>query len=264
MDTFRTKLRIKLKKMILIGVLLANIFTNFLPRKLKSKLILLMLLLEGHSINPRKDLIELLLIKDELEKLINNRALAFGNGEHPKHYLTKYHDFFIENISDGESVLDIGCGYGAVARNIAKQRPNSIIIGIDNNESRLRQAVESENPKNLTFIYGDATRNVQNKNWDVVVLSNVLEHIDNRVEFLNSIRDATKAKKFLIRVPCFERNWQVPLREKLGINYFTDDDHKIEHKLNEFHLEISNAKLEAVSIITNWGEIWAVCTRVNK
>lgn len=264
MHTFRTKLRIELKKMILVAVLLTNLLTNFLPRKLKSKFVFLIFLLEGYSINPRKDLVELMLIKDELERVINNRALAFGNGEHPKHNLTKYHDFFIGNISDGESVLDVGCGYGAVARSIAKQKPNSLIVGIDNNELRLRQAIESDNPKNLTFIYGDATRNTQNKDWDVVVLSNVLEHIDNRVEFLNTIRNTTKAKKFLIRVPCFERDWQVPLREHLGINYFTDDDHKIEHKLNEFHVEISNAKLEVDSIVTNWGEIWAVCTSENK
>ena len=264
MSTLINNLKLQFKKTLLVGALLINIITNFLPRKFKSMFIVSMFLFEGYSKDPKKDLIELLLIKEELEKIINNRALAFGDGEHPKHYLINYHDFFINNIIDGESVLDVGCGYGAVARSIATQRPNSTVQGIDNNRTRLNQAIDSENPKNLTFTYGDATKNVQNKKWDIVVLSNVLEHIEHRVDFLKAIQTATNANKILVRVPGFERDWQIPLRQKLGINYFTDDDHKIEHTLNEFKQEVELANLEIIDISTQWGEIWSVCKPSDK
>lgn len=248
-----------MKKIVLQAILAINAITNLLPRTLKSKFIFAAIMFEGYSRNPKKDLSELLLIKDDLEKVINNRALAYGNGEHPKHYLTGYHDFFVNNIIDGESVLDIGCGYGAVARTIAIEKPNSLVEGVDNDKIRLNQAIKAHNPGNLTFSYGDATKNVNKRKWDVVVLSNVLEHIENRVDFLRSIQSSTLANKILIRVPSFERDWQVPLRKNLGINYFTDNDHKIEHTLSEFEQELGLANLELLSIRTIWGEIWAVC-----
>ena len=70
-------------------------------------------------------------LQDALDHVVNERAMIYGKGEHPKHRLMRYHDFFIENIADGEKVIDIGCGYGAVARSIARARPGSIVMGVD-------------------------------------------------------------------------------------------------------------------------------------
>ena len=39
------------------------------------------------------------LIKDSLDWVINERALKYGQGIHPKHKLTNYHHFFIDRIS---------------------------------------------------------------------------------------------------------------------------------------------------------------------
>lgn len=127
----------------------------------------------------------------------------------------------------------------------------------------MKQAIESKNPSNLSFIYGDATQPNFKEKWDVVVLSNVLEHIESRIEFLTLISSSTKARKYLIRVPCYERNWEVPLKDSFGLNYFTDSDHKIEHKMLEFRSEIDQAQLEITEVITRWGEIWAVCKPVS-
>jgi hypothetical protein len=69
----------------------------------------------------------------------------------------------------------------------------------------------------------------------------------------------TKAKYFLIRVPLFERNWQIPLMRELGIDYFSDIDHKIEHTIVEFKKEMSDSKLIIKEMQTLWGEIWVSC-----
>ena len=94
---------------------------------------------------------------------------------------------------------------------------------------------------------------------DKVILSNVLEHIDNRIEFIENLKLITKAKYFLIRVPLFERDWQIPLMRELGIEYFSDNDHKIEHSIAEFKKEISDSKLIIKEMQTLWGEIWVIC-----
>ena len=49
------------------------------------------------------------------------------------------------------------------------------------------------------------------------------------------------------------------MRCELGIDYFSDETHCIEHKLDEFDQEISAAGLETRERFTLWGEIWAAC-----
>ena len=109
-----------------------------------------------------------------------------------------------------------------------------------------------------------ATRSLPAGPWDVVVLSNVLEHISERVGFLSALIEKTNAARFLIRVPLFERDWKLPMRREVGANYYSDPDHKIEPMLAEFRAETSRAGLEIDELLTPWGEIWASLRPVGK
>ena len=136
-----------------------------------------------------------------------------------------------------------------------------LVIGIDINKDNIEKARELKKDnylENLVFKCDDINNQVL-LNADVVILSNILEHITDRKGFLQNIIKKTSAKKYLIRVPLFERDWQIPLRKELGIYYFSDLDHKIEHKLEEFKSEIFTSNLKIKEIITMWGEIWANC-----
>jgi len=248
-----------MKSFMLIVLNLLAWFWLLLPAQLRSALLTGLIILESRSSDPAQGLRRLMPVKDRLEWIINERAMAYGSGEHPKHRLTQYHSFFIDRIQDGERILDVGCGYGAVARSIAQALPRSTVVGMDLNEARISQAQASRNPLNLCFVLGDATKEVPLGKWDVVVLSNVLEHIVDRSHFLRDLQLLSQASRILVRIPLFERDWQIPLREELGINYFSDDDHKIEHKLAEFQAEVSVAELDVVELKTLWGEIWADC-----
>ncbi len=128
---------------------------------------------------------------------------------------------------------------------------------MDYDKGRLGQARGSDNPSNLSFVELDATKSVPPGPWDVVVLSNVLEHIVDRVGFLSALVANTQAKKFLIRVPHFERDWKMPMRRAVGANYYSDPDHKIEPTQAEFRDETARAGLVIDELITPWGEIWA-------
>ena len=91
-------------------------------------------------------------------------------------------------------------------------------------------------------------------------MSNILEHIKDRRDFLLNIVKKSGAKTILIRVPLFERDWQLALRKELGMYYFSDLDHEIEHTIDEFKKEISDSKLKIKEMFTIWGEIWANCS----
>ena len=248
-----------MRDFILGSANLLSWFWRLIPARLRTGFVTGLFVLDSRNPASADGLRRLLLLKDKLEWVINERAMVYGANEHPKHRLTGYHQFFIDRIDNGERILDVGCGYGSVARSIAREYPRCLVAGLDVNESRLAQAKSAKNPPNLTFVLGDATRKVPHGEWDVVVMSNVLEHVSNRVNFLSKLKEITLAKRFLIRVPLFERDWQLPLRRELGINYYSDDDHKIEHRLEEFQAEIKASGLYAAETLTLWGEIWADC-----
>ena len=246
------------KKIILKISEVLSIFWHIIPSKIRITFITGLLVLESRG-NAFSGIKQLFLIKDNLDLVINERALKYGNGIHPKHSLTKYHNFFTDNILNGENILDIGCGYGAVAISVASSKNKSIVVGVDYDKNKLLQAINNNQLKNLDFVELDATKTIPKGNWDIIILSNVLEHINKRVLFLKKIIENSKCKKLLIRVPCFERSWEIPMRKKLKINFFSDDDHKIEHTVDEFLTEMKEVGLKVTDIKTAWGEIWAVC-----
>ena len=60
----------------------------------------------------RGALAELFKLHELIEAEIYRCAVRYGNGVHPKHRLTNYHEFFTRRLKPGEVVLDIGCGPG--------------------------------------------------------------------------------------------------------------------------------------------------------
>jgi len=249
------------------GLLLATFlgfFWRLIPSFIRIQFITGMFILESRHQNPKNGLKRLFLLRDRLDWVVNERAMKYGQGVHPKHRLIGYHHFFIQRISNGETVLDVGCGYGAVARSIAHALPESKVLGIDRDWNRLKSTKVYGGPSNLNYIQGDATQTLPCGQWDVVLLSNVLEHIVDRVDFLNALKASTSASRYLIRVPLFERDWQMPLRRELGVDYRSDDDHKVEHTLSELLAEISAAGLVPLETKTLWGEIWVNCEPLEK
>lgn len=144
-------------------------------------------------------------------------ATDYGNGVHTKHRHTKYHDFFVKRIQPEEQVLDIGCGYGSLAYDIAA-KAKAHVVGIDLNPQNIEKARQKFGHPNIEYYVGDALgKDLPEKTFDVVVLSNVLEHLPERSEFLKKVQATIQPKRILIRVPLFERDWQVPLKKELAV-----------------------------------------------
>ncbi|TLY18984.1 MAG: class I SAM-dependent methyltransferase [Nitrospirae bacterium] len=198
----------------------------------------------------------LLRADDFLTKCINRLAIEYDGGVHVKHRLMKYHDFFVERISPGERVLDVGCGYGAVAYSVAS-RAGAVVVGIDLRAENIVKARQLFQHPNLSFLQGDVLQGLPKESFDVIMLSNILEHIEQRVEFLTILHERLSPQRCLIRVPMFNRDWRVPLREELAMSYFSDPTHYTEYTQESFEKEIRAAGLTITHLQINWGEIWA-------
>lgn len=232
---------------------------SLIPFRARRGLIVGLLLLESRIGPPEGGLRRLFALWDDLDLLINERATAYGAGVNPKHRLTGYHDFFVDNIPAGSRVLDVGCGIGAVARSIADRVEGVSVTAVDLDEAALAKARGGMTLTNLTFIYGDGVNDLADEHWDVIVLSNVLEHVEDRKGMLAGLLRRNTPERLLIRVPLFERHWHLPLRKELGVNYFSDPTHYIEHTVDEFTAEMKDAGLVIVDKRTLWGEMWAHC-----
>lgn len=189
-----------------------------------------------------------------LYKIISYLAIKVEDGVHPKHRLIGYHQFFINNVSENDSVLDIGCGNGSLDYDIAKKAKN--VTGIDIEEKNINKAKVKNSRDNIKYIKGDATKDLGNEKFDIIILSNVLEHIENRVLFMDNIKDL--AQKYLIRVPMFDRDWIPLYKKELGIEWRLDLTHYIEFTKASFEKEINEAGYKIESLSVQFGEIWAV------
>lgn len=198
----------------------------------------------------------LMLLDNRLYHLQGNAAVRYGNGLHPKHRYLKYHDFFVNRIGKNEKVLDVGCGMGVVSYSIAL-KSEAIVTGIDLNPENIKKAKMQFNHKNITYFVGDALTDLPNEKFDVVILSNVLEHIEKRVDFLKQLCLKVSPQRLLIRVPLFERDWRVPLKKELGIDYRLDSTHYTEYTHESFIEEMNDAGLRIAHLESRWGEIWA-------
>lgn len=207
---------------------------------------------------PEKKVRFLLELDNRLYQLQGRASVEYGGGFHTKHRHTCYHKFFIENVRRGESVLDVGCGNGLLSKKIAEGVPDTRVLGLDVDESNIEFARAHHQRPNLTFILGDATKGLPSQRFDVIILSNILEHLDDRKAFLEALVREQKPKRLILRVPCLERDWRVPLKKELGIDYRLDKTHRIEYTQEEFRDELEGAGLKPKSMQSRWGEIWCV------
>ena len=187
-------------------------------------------------------------------KLSGFFASKIESGLHPKHRLMDYHKFFVNNVGPQDVVLDIGCGNGALSFDVAQKVRK--VIGIDLSEKNIKYAKENFSSKNIEYICGDALINLPDRKFDTIILSNILEHIQDRAEFLRVLKD--KTDKFLIRVPMINRDWITLYKKELGLEYRLDKTHFIEYTLESFQKELEKAGFKIYNYNIQFGEIWAI------
>ena len=185
------------------------------------------------------------------------KSVEYGKGVHTKHRHTRYHDFFSDNIKSGERVLDIGCGIGALSYDIA-HKTQAYVVGIDQNPKNIAQACQRYAHPQVRYIVADAHHNLPDGPFNVAILSNVLEHLTDRPAFLRRIQELVCPSRYLIRVPLFERDWRVPLKQELGVEWRLDPTHETEYTLESFAEEMTASGLIINHQAVRWGEIWAI------
>jgi len=189
-----------------------------------------------------------------LYRLLSVLVLKANNGIHPKHKILNYKKFFVDHITSDDVVLDIGCGNGALAYALAGKSQK--VFAIDIVEKNIRFAQQKFSHDHISYVHGDATTYDFHEKFDVVTLSNVLEHIEERPEFLSKIRQL--APTFLIRVPLITRDWLAVYKRDLGVDYRLDKTHFVEYTEELLEKELVFADLVITEKSVRFGELYVI------
>jgi SAM-dependent methyltransferase len=130
-------------------------------------------------------------------------------------------------------------------------------VGVDLSPDNIETARHRYRHPRVEYRVEDGLRDNRDDRFDVVVLSNILEHLPERPAFLRRMQQAARPSRMLIRVPLFERDWQVPLKRELGVEWRLDPTHETEYTLESFVDEVTQAGCRIVHQEVRWGEIWA-------
>ena len=137
-------------------------------------------------------------ISEENKNLIRKYIVRRGKFREPLQYILKEWEFYGRTFKVAEGVLiprpdteilaeqciilmkdfenpkilDIGTGSGAISVTLAKELPNSEVLGLDISDEALKIAVENRElngASNLKFLKSDVFQHVKEKNYDLIV-----------------------------------------------------------------------------------------------
>lgn len=91
-----------------------------------------------------------------------------------------------------EKVIDIGCGQGDLIEKLKRLFPKSSFTGVDYSDFK--------NQKDFKFFQYDCNQDFDQKfeQYDLVVSSEVIEHIENPRHFIRQLKKITKPNGFLV------------------------------------------------------------------
>jgi SAM-dependent methyltransferase len=112
-------------------------------------------------------------------------------------------------------VLDAGCSRGDLITYLAERRHKWSFVGIELEEDRLRKAEEIRQKlglKNVSYVQSDICALPLQSEFDLVLCSDVLEHIpDDRAAVVNLIQALKPGGYIIITSPSIPQPWHLPL-----------------------------------------------------
>ena len=179
----------------------------------------------------------------------------YAADEHPFRAQSK--KFILDKISTDHQVLDLGCKYGVISDYIAKKAKK--VVGIDYDSDAIKIAKETYQRENLDFEVGEAYDYLMQDNlkFDVMILSHVLEHLDDPKDFILKFKDFFQY--IYIEVPDFDKHYLNQYRLDMGNSLiYSDNDHITEFDRLELRDLIKSCGMKIIDEQYRFGvqKIW--------
>jgi SAM-dependent methyltransferase len=188
---------------------------------------------------------------------------SFKNYQPDDHPVRKHtRKTILDFITGEQSILDLGCNRGDMSVYLADKA--KLVVGVDYDAYAINLAKERYKKENLEFICADAYDylNKTDTSFDILILSHILEHLDDPESFLKKY---TPFFKFLyIELPDFDKTLlnQYRLDNKMPLIYM-DADHISEFDRYELKDLLKKCNLEIIQAEYIFGlqKIWCKVTQ---
>ena len=118
----------------------------------------------------------------------------------------------LEQISDGDSFLDLACGTGILTREIAEKFPSAKIVGIDITKSYLDVAKQNSNSfDNISFILDDAEKFKMDSKFDCITGSYLPKYCDPEILVKNCMTHLKPGGKIILHDFTYPKNLVIKL-----------------------------------------------------
>lgn len=197
------------------------------------------------------------------ERLAHEQSFkVFGKQDHPVRNLSA--TFLITHLNFSQDVLDLGCNSGDLTFLLSRKVKS--ITGIDYDESLIEEATRKYSQSGINFIKDDAITYIKTNNriFDVLILSHILEHLEDPGVFINLCRNSSRY--VYIEVPDFERTQLNVYREKVNSDLlYSDADHIWEFDRQDLQKLIIENGLVILDAEFKWGvqKYWCSCSKQN-
>jgi SAM-dependent methyltransferase len=163
-------------------------------------------------------------------------------------------DFLKSKIVEYSSVIDIGCGVGRWCQIAAKYAKN--VVGIDYDEGLIAQARNTTEAKNVEYIVGDVTKDLDGKRFDLALFIHVIEHIDDADKILQELHAV--ASILIVEVPDFENDALNIVRLQQNCRFYSDGDHVREYTQQVLINQLERNNWKVLETYKNGGAVLAV------
>ncbi len=168
-------------------------------------------------------------------------------------------DYLQKWISPSDSVIDIGCGLGRWCEIAAKYA--SSVVGIDYSEELIAAARLRTSAATVEYINGDVTRDLDGRQFDLALMTHVIEHIDDPDTILKDLRAV--AKRLIVEVPDFESDPLNIVRLAEGCPFYSDGDHVREYTQNILNAQLTRNGWSVIENRKSGGAVLAVAERTS-
>jgi glycosyltransferase involved in cell wall biosynthesis/SAM-dependent methyltransferase len=184
-----------------------------------------------------------------VEKRINQVCNRYYNNQHPRHYLWLGHNRYLyDGVRTGERVLDIGCGASYYQQWIAEKAAE--VVGVDILPDCVELARLNNQKSNVCFELTDVTRDLPEGQFDVVICSHVLEHLDDPISVLTNL--AKKVPRLLVKVPLIDAHWMKLVKRDIGMFWMDDADHRREYTEDLLREQLEKSGWQITEIIRGY------------
>lgn len=153
----------------------------------------------------------------------------------------------IADVSIANRVCDFGGGAGDISQALLKLGCEVVYCDTNKDLEKSMLLRFGDNPR---FSVADSKRVLcgDEGKFDLIILSHVLEHIENPTDFLKTMGKTTN--RIHVEVPDLSSDPLNYIRVKLGLPVYKDDDHVIEMSLDYLSYLIQDSNFSIESIVS--------------